>query len=315
MNIVFVARCDYSLLTENMASAFAQLGHEVSVFDLKKHRLQDKYLSKGYSQKRLKSFLNKVKPTMVFVVAPMFVSAVILDEIGNYRREQGGLLVGWIGDVFELNDENKGKCSNFDRLYVTDSYLLTYAGLDEGAFLPLATDPALFIPNQSSRSISCSFVASRNKNRSDFLSGVIRPIDVFGPGWKVESQQSSPHHFSLGGISLKETAGIYARSKIVVNLKNAVNVVNGLNQRSFDPCAAGAVLLQDYIGDLERHFDLESEIIVFRDAAEFEAQYDRILNDSELTSRIATAGRRRVLNAHTYLHRAQHVTQDLDIRG
>jgi spore maturation protein CgeB len=311
VNVVFVARCDYSLLTENMASAFEQLGHDVSVFDFKRYRIQDKYLSKNFSLKRLKSHLRKSRPDMVFVVAPMFLSTTILEEIGNYRRKYGGLLVGWIGDVYELNDENNRKCSHFDRLYVTDTHLLTYTDVDVGSYLPLATNPGLFSPNHGVRDLNCSFVASRTDNRSNFLNNVTCPVDVFGPGWKVESQKDTSHRFSLGGISLKATAGIYSRSKLVVNLKNADNVVNGLNQRSFDPCASGAVLLHDYVDDLDRHFDLEKEIVVFRDIDEFEDCYDRLLADSEYANRIAINGYRRVLNEHTYLHRARSVIQDL----
>lgn len=313
MNVVFVSRCDYSLLTENMAAAFSQIGHDVSVFDLKRYRLQDKYISKDYSRKRLKAFLNRVKPEMVFVVAPLFLTVGILEEVGTYRLKQGGLLVGWIGDIFEQNDENKNKCSHFDRLYVTDTHIITFAGLDEGAYLPLATDPDLFKPQSSARDIDCSFVASHTDNRSSFLAEAQSPIHVYGPGWNEHENHATIHSFSSGGISLKATSRIYAKSKTVVNLKNSVNVVNGLNQRSFDPCASGAVLFHDYIADLERHFDLEKEIVVFHDVEDFEAGYERIISDPESAIRIAEAGRRRVLSEHTYLHRAQAVLDDLSL--
>ena len=313
MKISFVSRCDYSLLTENMAKAFSRFGHTVSVFDLKRYRIHDKYLSKSYSGKKLKTHLDRVKPEMIFVVAPLFLPVETLDVVGAYHRRQGGITAGWIGDTFTLSDETKQKLSHFDRYYVTDTHLLAFAGLDADAYLPLATDPDLFQPRGTARNINCSFIASRTDNRSDFLTEVKTPINVYGPGWKGYANHIESHSFSPGGISLKETADIYARSKSVVNLKNAVNVVNGLNQRSFDPCASGAVLIHDYVADLELHFDLEKEVVVFHDVPEFESGYERIVGDPATAQKIAEAGRRRVLNEHTYFHRAKHVLKDLAI--
>lgn len=315
MKIACVARCDYSLLTECMAAAFAQLGHEVSVFDLKKYRFFDKHVSQTFSAGRLAAFLRRTRPEMVFVVAPMFLPTATLEVMADYRRRSGGVLAGWIGDVFEHSDTTAVKTGFFDRLYVTDSHLLAHMGLDQGAYLPLASDPALVAKDRRPRDLNCAFIASRTDNRSQFIGETNRPVDVFGPGWKEQSRQTSIHRFTPKGLPLKEVFAVYARSKMVLNLKNAVNVVNGLNQRSFDPCLAGAVLLHDYIADLELHFDLEREIVVFRNTSEFEAAYDRILGDDRFARSIAEAGQRRVREGHTYQHRARHVLQDLTIKN
>jgi spore maturation protein CgeB len=157
------------------------------------------------------------------------------------------------------------------------------------------------------------FIASRTENRSRFLNEISRPVRVFGPGWKAHAP--STHQYYPRALPLKKVFALYDRSAMVLNLKNEANVVNGLNQRSFDPCMAGAVLLHDHITDLELHFDPGREIIAFRDAAEFEDAYDRVLGDAAFARRVAEAGQRRVREHHTFQHRAQHVLQDLQIQG
>jgi spore maturation protein CgeB len=315
MKVLFVARCDYSMLTECMANAFAQLGHDVSVFDLKKYRWCDKHITTTFSAGRLAACLRRSKPAMIFVVAPMFLPLATIAVMGDYRRRQGGVLAGWIGDVFTHNEESAAKISPFDRLYVSDTYLLSHMALDQGAYLPLATDPALIARAPGARTSDCLFIASRTDNRSRFLGEINRPVKVFGPGWRAQARTPSMHQYYPHALPLRRVFELYERSAMVLNLKNEAHVVNGLNQRSFDPCLAGAVLLHDYIADLELHFDPGREIIVFRDAAEFEVAYDRVLGDASFARRVAEAGQRRVRACHTFQHRAQHVLQDLHIKG
>lgn len=313
MRIAVVARCDYSLLSESIMSAFSRLGHDVALFDLKKYRLFDKYVGRSFSSSRLAAFLRSHHPEMVFVVAPMFISLETLEVLAAYRRQQGGLLLGWIGDVFAATAENEQRLQLFDRIFVTDTHLQQNMNLDADAYLPLAADPLMVVSGARARDLDCSFVASRTENRGQFIAATQKPVAVYGPGWEEQARHPSKHRFKTGGLPLSAVFDIYARSKMTLNLKNAQNVVNGLNQRSFDPFLAGSVLIHDYINDLELNFDLGKEILVFHNVGEFEEVYDKVLNDPSFAQGILVAGRRRVLDCHTFEHRAKHILSVLNI--
>ncbi|HAD03647.1 MAG: hypothetical protein A2091_02575 [Desulfuromonadales bacterium GWD2_61_12] len=309
MKILCLAKSDYSGLTEGMARAFTGLGHHVDFFDLRPFRRVEKYVGPGFTAFRLRRRLTAFAPDLVFVVAPLFVRSALYEPLVDYRRSSGSLLVGWIGDLVTDNDDNRRRLATFDRLYYTDSGFAERLSAWSATYLPLATDPALFQPPAATPHRECVFVASRTANRVAFLQSVRQSVEIFGPGWV--SADVTNHRCHPGKQSLSATGRIYGEARMVLNLKNADNVVHGLNQRSFDPCACRVPLLHDAVADLERHFEPEREVLVFATPEEFDEQSRRLHGDVALRQRIANAGYRRVLACHTFRHRAQTVLADL----
>ena len=97
----------------------------------------------------------------------------------------------------------------------------------------------------------------------------------------------------------------------MLNVRNEANVEHGLNQRSFEPLACGAVVLNDDLPDLPLCFEPGREILVYQDREELNALAARVRREPAFGSRIAEAGRRRVLAEHTYSHRVQTILKDL----
>ena len=62
---------------------------------------------------------------------------------------------------------------------------------------------------------------------------------------------------------------------------------------------------------LERYFDFETELPVYRNLKELREQIDYFLAHPEDRARIAAAARSRVLAEHTYAHRAQAMLDHL----
>jgi spore maturation protein CgeB len=102
--------------------------------------------------------------------------------------------------------------------------------------------------------------------------------------------------------------GVYGRHLAALNIRNERNVLSGLNQRNFDPLLAGAALITDDQPDLARCFDPGTEVLVWRDLDDLNAQYARILAAPAEAAALAARGRQRVLAEHTYGARLKTLT-------
>jgi spore maturation protein CgeB len=106
-------------------------------------------------------------------------------------------------------------------------------------------------------------------------------------------------------VAARRVPAIYAGHRAALNIRNEINVLTGLNQRNFEPCLAGAALLTDAQPDLEACFEPGREVLVWRDPAELNGLYAKVLADADFAARIAAAGRARVLAHHTFTHRLE----------
>jgi hypothetical protein len=102
---------------------------------------------------------------------------------------------------------------------------------------------------------------------------------------------------------------IYRRAKIVFNK----SVRNDVNMRYFEAMCAGAVLVTDKLKDngVDVLFQPGTELVQYHDEASLVAAIDRLLaNESERVA-IGARARDRVLQEHTYEHRARKVLEVL----
>ncbi|HLZ82692.1 MAG TPA: glycosyltransferase [Caulobacteraceae bacterium] len=209
-------------------------------------------------------------------------------------------LVGLVGDLFD--EAAREAAALYDLVAYTDSGLLArHASLgfaSRAIFLPHAANLAA-APAPAPRASRMVFVGNATPGRRAVVEAIAAPVTVCGPGWS----RMAPHDIHAGRIAHAEVAGLYARHLAALNVRNEKNVLFGLNQRSFDPCLSATPLVTDDQADLERCFEPGSEVVVWREAAELNAAYDRLRRFPEEAARIGEAGRRRVLAEHGYAHR------------
>ncbi|MDO3379579.1 glycosyltransferase [Geoalkalibacter halelectricus] len=306
-----MAKLDYSGLTEGICRAFQRINFTTKIFDTKKYRKIDKYLKMNLSFKRFEDCLQEFSPDIVFVVAPLFLKPEYFDILDKYKSKNKFLAIGWIGDSFIFTDENEKKIEILDKVYYTDTGFFDVFNGEKTEYLPLATDPLVFTKRSFAQVHDCSFVASMTQGRRQFLCMSRQPINIFGPGWERKDFKSSCHKVKRCKLKLAQVASIYTRSKMVLNLKNENNVINGLNQRSFDPFSSGSMLLHDYVSDLELNFDVGKEIVAFKDGDEFFYLYEKYIKDRRLREEIADAGRKRVVSSHTYDNRVFKIISEI----
>ncbi|MBT5028053.1 MAG: glycosyltransferase [Nitrospina sp.] len=169
------------------------------------------------------------------------------------------------------------------------------AGIKNVSWLPLACDPEIHGKIQADKSIDVGFVGtiSSTKDRRREL---------------LERLQKQ-FHLDCQRKFMEEMAEHYSKSRIVFN--NAVN--NDLNMRVFEALCSGSLLLTDFApgSGLDELFQDKIHLVNYNDD-ELEDRVAEYLDNAAERERIATAGRKEVLQKHTYVHRADEIIRILN---
>lgn len=308
------------LWLENLYRACIRLGHATRVFavngDTLGARLRAKWQGRDVAATadwmlaRFERALANFGPDLVIVAGAFGV------PLDYYRilhdLPQRPWIAGLVGDRFSM--DSRERADHCDRLYFTDTCFFRDAEAAgfamPGRYLPLAVDPELFCPNQGPRVPEMLFVASRTEFREAVARGLDTPARIIGTDWSGLARDGF-HRVSNHKISRAHLIRLYQHHAVVLNVRNEANVEHGLNQRSFEPLACGAVVLNDDLPDLPLCFEPGREILAYRDREELNALAARLRGEPAFGSRIAEAGRQRVLAEHTYGHRVQTILNDL----
>jgi spore maturation protein CgeB len=130
------------------------------------------------------------------------------------------------------------------------------------------------------------------------------PLVAGDPGW-AELLAGRPNFRLHPEINYyEELPGFYPLSEVNFNA-TSLQMQGAVNQRVFDVPAAGAFLLTDRRGGIERLFEPGREVMLYAGPEAAGEVLARCLGDPALRARIAAAGRARVLAEHTYGHRLE----------
>jgi spore maturation protein CgeB len=324
MNIFVVAKWGGAARwAEDVVGDLRFAGHTVHAFAARDARLaralERLLLSEAIGAPRLarlRAMLRRARPDLILGVGAFEpVSAVIFRQLAAIPHRPP--LVAWIGDNFAA--DSAPAANTFDLVAYTDSGLVErhdrLGFRSARAFVPLAANRAAAAPGAplAERILRLAFVAAPTGNRRALLREVSQRVDLYGPGWG-EGAVASPHAVDARLIGARELAGLYASHVGVLNIRNAGNVIDGLNQRHFAPALFGTPVLSDAQKDLPAAFDPGAEMLVYADAGELGELYGAVVRDPRWALSIGAAARRRVLAQHTYTHRLQTIAGLLAIR-
>jgi len=156
-----------------------------------------------------------------------------------------------------------------------------------------------------------SFVGSRIVGRDQWINELKKrniPVHVFGEGWGGK-----------GYISFEEMQDIFKSSKINLNFSGTYFRTLGIKGRIFEVCLAGGFLLTEYVPGLENYFEIDKEIVCFRNNDELIDKIGYYLSHDEERRAIAQAGWQRATGEYTSFHTVARVfsqiEQDLMTRG
>ena len=211
-------------------------------------------------------------------------------------------IAGWVGDSFGA--EAAPMAALYDIVAHTDSALearhrsLAFAA--PSVWLPHAANPHRARPRRE-RARDMVFIAAASPERRRVVEAIDEPIVIHGPGWRADPPGG--HRIVGGRVPHRRLGGLYSSHAASLNLRNAVNVVAGLNQRSFDPYLFGAAVLGDDQPDLARCFDIGREVLMFRSTDELNAVHARVRREAGFANAVAERGLARVLAEHTFAQR------------
>jgi spore maturation protein CgeB len=103
-----------------------------------------------------------------------------------------------------------------------------------------------------------------------------------------------------------------ARVNLCITRRSHASVYASSSCRPFELASAGAAIVSNPYEGIERWFEPGSELIVVDDAQSAIDAYRMLLDDPGLAEEMGRRARARVLEEHTYRHRARQV---LDLIG
>ena len=243
------------------------------------------------------------KPDVVLNLAMDGISSAFLQEMKHHTR----LLVGQIAAPLP-EGENWG---------VYDLVISSLPNIVEqfrhlgvpSEFNRLAFEPSVLSHLQTQKkNILVSFVGSftsAHGKRDQLLEHLCSnlPMNVWGNGVEQLPPDSPIRARYLGTAWGIRMFRILAASKITVNHHIDIAQSYANNLRLFEVTGAGALLITDWKDNLHEMFELDKEVVAYRNPEECGELIQYYLEHNEEREAIAASGQRRTLESHTYLQR------------
>lgn len=308
---------------EDLAAGFRELGAEVVTIQMRPRTLAEyaakwrtgcSTLENPVTLARVSQELKTIKPNLVIVLKHAGLPPKSLEQ-WRAALPSRVPLVGWVCD--HLPAWNNAHTPGFDGVYYFDSATRptleeAYAG-DNARLrhLPLAVNPLRYPTTHrpfSRRLPRLVFAGTNSPSRNQQIEAYRKVgglIDAYGPkarsGWRL---------WRRCHLHARNLARLYERYFAVFNLVQSPNTVNGLNLRAFEVPAAGGLSTYPVVPDLPGIFEPGREVVAYKDIADLKQQMEPLLARPELAEKIAASGRARVLQEHTFAHRARVMLND-----
>lgn len=183
-----------------------------------------------------------------------------------------------------------------------------------------AADPELFRPLDVEKEIDVFFYGYGDKFRRDRLAALVG-----------EASRLLPEaDFALGGGDFRGDTGgarligdvpfnvfnrVIASARVNLNItrKPHATVPYSSTCRPFELAAAGAAIVSSPHAGIERWFEPDAELLVVESAQEAAEAYRGLLADPAQAEAMGRRARERVLDEHTYAHRARELLRQLGL--
>ena len=214
-------------------------------------------------------------------------------------RIRGGLAFG-----------SRDICRFFDLAWTSTGEALKKYCVEEAMplYLPEGANPEIHKPWDLEKTIDVSFVGQCYGNRPVVIRRLreagIR-VETFGSGWPG------------GPLSTEEMVRVYSRSRINLGFGGVASHEGTycLKGRDFEIPMSGGLYLTESHPELERVYDLEKEIVVYRGFDDLTAKIRHLLADPQRAEAIRQAGLRRARKEHTWEMRFERVFSLMNLIG
>jgi Glycosyl transferases group 1 len=184
-----------------------------------------------------------------------------------------------------------------------------------------AIDPELFAPQPVVKETDVLFYGYGDKFRREWMRELVGE----------PSRRMPDADFALGGVDFSGDVGAArtlgqipynsfpraisaARINLNVTRRAHATVSGSSTVRPFELAACAAAIVSNPHEGIERWFEPGRELLVVHDADEATEAYRDLLGDPAQAEELGRRARERVLDEHTYVHRAQRLLELLDLR-
>ncbi|MFL5955241.1 MAG: glycosyltransferase [Gaiellaceae bacterium] len=283
-------------------------------------------------QKHLDRLIERERPDALLVFT---VPMAHLRGVPTYLRERHGIpIVFYDGDAPMSLPEFGGMDTGFNWYHQADpsEYDLLVSN-SEGALERLrdlgarraeavfwGADPDFFAPQEVEKSMDVFFYGYGDKFRREWMQAMVG-----------EPSRSLDADFALGGRDFQGDIGnarligdvpfngfaqaiSAARVNLCITRRSHATVYASSTCRPFELASAGAAIVSNPYNGIERWFEPGSELIVVEDAEQATSAYRDLLADPAQADELGRRARERVLDEHTYRHRARQLLELIGLR-
>ncbi len=259
-----------------------------------------------------------------------------LRGVPTYLRERYGLpIVFYDGDVPMSLPEFGGMDTGFNWYHQADpsEYDLVVSN-SEGGLERLrelgarraeavfwGADPDFFAPRDVEKEMDVFFYGYGDKFRREWMQALVGepsralPEVDFALGGR-DFQGDVGNARSTGDVPFNAFARAIsaARVNLCITRRSHASVYASSSCRPFELASAGAAIVANPYNGIERWFEPGSELIVVEDARQAIDAYRDLLADPAQAEEMGRRARERVLDEHTYRHRARRLLELIGLR-
>jgi len=182
-----------------------------------------------------------------------------------------------------------------------------------------AADPELFAPAPVEKELDVFFYGYGDKFRREWMEAMIAepsrldPDIIFALGGGDFRSDTGKARL-IGDVPFNVFSQAISRARVNLNITRRPHASMHASStcRPFELAAAGAAIVSNPNDGIERWFEPGSELRVVTNADEALAAYRELLDDPGAAEAMGRRARERVLDEHTYAHRARQI---LDLVG
>lgn len=263
-------------------------------------------------------------PGLVVVFGSCLPDYCEYSELRYACDQVGAIMAFWVHDDPYEFDSNAKIVRIADHIFSNDKWASEHYDRENVWHLPMAAIPRVKQPankvaqesdESKQRDVFFCGVGFQNRKRMlKDLSVILNKVhtEIFGDEWDTGELTFCRNQ----RIPNDQVSDYYASSRIVLNLGRDFNYANSKYQltpstpgpRTFEAAMAGACQMM-FVDSLEvvDYFEIDKEIVLFDNPAEFEAKLMDLLNNPEKRAGIGISAHLRCLKEHTYAVRAQQI--------
>lgn len=220
---------------------------------------------------------------------------------------------------FKFNYYEDADLSEFDAFFSNSKGVipdLEERGAENVHPLYWAVDPMLFTPVSVDKDIDISFFGYGSEYREEWMTKMITNpskkmpevnFSVGGGNFRIDLGNAK----LVGDIPYSAFRNFCCRSKINLNITrwSHTNVYASSTSRPFELAAYGACIVSQPYNGIEEWFEVGKEIFVVNSEEEAIENYKWLLDDEEEREKMGKRARERILNEHTFQHRAKELVR------